>query len=101
MCRGCFNQLFFRDEFHAGGLAGLLGNVVGTPSRRAFMAYSVGAASALTVGGSLPVFAADDGADVILQGGTIRPLAGAPTATAIAIKGSKVLAVGSESDLAA
>ena len=47
MCRGCFNQLFLRDEFHSGGIAGLLGKAVGMPTRRAFMAYSVGAASAL------------------------------------------------------
>jgi len=99
MCRGCFNQIFLRDEFHTGGLAGLLGEVMGTPTRRAFMAYSVGAASALTAFGSLPAFAADEGADIILRGGTIRPMAGAPTATAIAVKGGKVLAVGSDSDL--
>ena len=24
MCRGCCNQLFLRDEFHRGGIAGLL-----------------------------------------------------------------------------
>lgn len=100
MCRGCFNQLFFRDEFHVGGLAGLLGKAVGRPSRRAFMAYSVGAASALSAVGSRSVLAADDGADVILRGGTVRPFPGAPVASAIAIKGSKVLAVGEESDLA-
>ena len=78
MCRGCFNQLFLRDEFHAGGMAGLLGEVVGKPTRRAFMAYSVAAASALGGVGAAPVFAADDGADLILRGGVIRPLAGAP-----------------------
>ena len=58
MCRGCFNQLFLRDEFHSGGLAGLLGKAVGMPSRRAFMAYSVGAASALSAGGAAPALAA-------------------------------------------
>jgi hypothetical protein len=41
MCRGCFNQLFLRDEFYSGGIAGLLGEAVGKPTRRAFMAYSV------------------------------------------------------------
>ena len=40
MCRGCFNQLFLRDEFHSGGIAGLLGKAAGMPTRRAFMAYS-------------------------------------------------------------
>lgn len=101
MCRGCFNQLFFRDEFHSGGLAGLLGKAVGTPNRREFMAYSVGAASALATIGSTRALAADDGgADIIIQGGTIRPIAGAPSASAIAIKAGKVLAVGEASELA-
>ena len=46
-----------------------------------------------------PAFAAGDGADLILRGGTIRPLAGAPVASAIAVRGGKVLAVGDESAL--
>ncbi len=99
MCRGCFHQLFLRDEFHSGGMAGLLGKAVGMPTRRAFMAYSVGAASVLTAVGTTPAFAADGGADLILRGGTIRPLAGAPVASAIAVKGGKVLAVGDENAL--
>ena len=99
MCRGCFNQLFLRDEFHSGGIAGLLGKAVGMPTRRAFMAYSVGAASALGTVGAAPAFAADEGADLILRGGTVRPLPGATVASAIAIKGGKVLAVGDESAL--
>jgi hypothetical protein len=48
MCRGCFNQLFLRDEFYSGGMAGMLGKAAGMPTRRAFMAYSVASASALT-----------------------------------------------------
>ncbi len=99
MCRGCFNQLFLRDEFHSGGIAGLLGKAAGMPTRRAFMAYSVGAASALSAVGAAPAFAADDRADLILRGGTVRPLPGAPVASAIAVKGGKVLAVGEESEL--
>ncbi|HVU22035.1 MAG TPA: amidohydrolase, partial [Rhizomicrobium sp.] len=99
MCQGCFNQLLLRDEFHSGGMAGLLGKAVGIPTRRAFMAYSVGAASVLTAVGTAPAFAADEGADLILRGGTIRPLPGAAVSSAIAIKGSKVLAVGDESTL--
>lgn len=99
MCQGCFNQLLLRDEFHSGGMAGLLGKAVGIPTRRAFMAYSVGAASVLTAVGTAPAFAADEGADLILRGGTIRPLPGAAVSSAIAIKGSKVLAVGDESAL--
>ena len=99
MCRGCFNQVFLRDEFHARGMAGLLGEAVGMPSRRAFMAYSVGAASGLSAGGAAPALAAGEGANIILRGGTIRPFAGAPVASAIAVKGGKVLAVGDESAL--
>src|SRR5580704_6278427 len=100
MCRGCFNQLFLRDEFYSGGIAGLLGEAVGKPPRRAFMAYSVASASALTGVGASPVFAAGEGADLILRGGTIRPLAGAPVvASALAVKGGKVLAIGDESAL--
>ena len=99
MCRGCFNQLFLRDELHSGGMAGLLGKAAGLPTRRAFVAYSVATASALTCVGGSPALAADDGADLILRGGTIRPLAGGPTASALAVKAGKVLAVGDESAL--
>ena len=99
MCRGCFNQLVLREEFHSGGIAGLLGEAVGMPTRRAFMAYSVGAASGLGAAKAVPAFAAAEGADIILRGGTVRPLPGAPVASAIAIKGGKVLAVGDESAL--
>jgi hypothetical protein len=96
MCRGCFGQLLLRDEFHSSGIAGLLGKAAGMPTRRVFMAYSVAAASALPLFGAAPAFAADDGADLILRGGTIRPLPGAPVASALAIKDGKVLAVGDE-----
>ena len=100
MCRGCFSQLILRDEFYSGGIAGLLGKAAGMPTRRAFMAYSVAAASALTGVGTAPAFAADEGADLILRGGTIRPLPGAPVASALAVKGGRILAVGDESALA-
>ena len=99
MCQGCFNQLLLRHQFHSGGMAGLLGKAAGMPTRRAFMAYSVAAASALSAAGAVPAFAADEGADVILRGGTIRPLPGAPVSSALAIKGGQVLAVGDESAL--
>ena len=99
MCQGCFNQLFLREEFHSGGMAGLLGNAASKPTRRAFMAYSVATASALSAAGAAPAFASDEGADVILRGGTIRPLPGATVASALAIKGGKVLAVGDDSAL--
>ena len=99
MCQGCFNQLLLRHQFHSGGMAGLLGKAAGMPTRRAFMAYSVGAASVLSAVAAVPAFAADEGADVILRGGTIRPLPGAPVSSALAIKGGQVLAVGDESAL--
>jgi len=99
MCRGCFSQLLLRDEFHSGGIAGLLGKAGGMSTRRAFMAYSVAAASGLGGVGAAPAFAADEGADLILRGGTIRPLPGAPVASALAIKGGKVLAIGDENEL--
>jgi predicted amidohydrolase YtcJ len=99
MCRGCFNQLFLREEFHSGGIAGLLGKAAGVPTRRAFMAYSVAAASTLSGVGANPAFAANEGADLIVRGGTIRPLPRAPVASALAIKNGKVLAVGDEAAL--
>ena len=99
MCQGCFNQLLLRDEFHSGGMADLLGKAAGMSTRRAFMAYSVGAASVLSAVGAAPAFAANEGADVILRGGTIRPLPGATVSSALAIKGGQVLAVGDESAL--
>ena len=99
MCLGCFNQLVLRDEFHAGGVASLIGKAAAMPSRRAFMAYSVAAASAFSGAGAAAASSAGEGADLILRGGTIRPLAGAPVASALAVKGGKVLAVGDESVL--
>jgi predicted amidohydrolase YtcJ len=69
------------------------------PTRRAFMAYSVAAASTLSGVGANPALAANEGADLIVRGGTIRPLPGAPVASALAIKNGKVLAVGDEAAL--
>ena len=100
MCRGCFSQLILRDEFYSGGIAGLLGKAAGMPTRRAFMAFSVAGASALTGVGTAPALAADEGADLILRGGTIRPLPGAQLVAALAVKGGRVLAVGDESEFA-
>jgi predicted amidohydrolase YtcJ len=98
MCRGCFSQLVLRDDFYAGGLTSLLGRAAALPTRRAFMACGVAAASVLGAGGS--AFAADEGADLIFSGGTIRPTPDAPLPSAIAVKGGKIVAVGSEADLA-
>ena len=99
MCLGCFSPLFLRDELHSGGVARVIGKAAGMSTRRSFMAYSVAAASALSSAGASPGFAAGEGADLIFRGGTIRPLAGAPVASALAVKGGKVIAVGDESAL--
>src|SRR6516164_280765 len=99
MYTGCFNQLFLRDELHRAGMAGLLGKAAGMSTRRTFMAYSVGAASALTAVGAAPALPAAEGADLIVRGGTVRPLPGAPVCSALAIKGGKVLALGGEGAL--
>ncbi len=99
MCLGCFSPLFLRDELHFGGVARVIGKAAAMSTRRSFMAYSVAAASALSGAGASPGFAAGEGADLIFRGGTIRPLAGAPVASALAVKGGKVIAVGDESAL--
>ncbi len=58
------------------------------------------AVAALGLGGAVPARAEDEGADLILRGGTIRPLPGAPVASALAVKGGRILAVGDEGALA-
>lgn len=91
MCRGCFSKLVLHDDLHQGGITRVLDGAARLPSRSAFMA---------TTADTAPARAAD-AADLILRGGTIRPLPGAPVASALAIKGGKVLAVGDESALSA
>ena len=58
------------------------------------------AVAALGLGGAVPARAEDEGADLILRGGTIRPLPGAPVASALAVKGGRIFAVGDEGALA-
>ena len=99
MCHGCFSQLILRDVLYEGGVTRVLRNAAKLPTRRAFLAYSAAVAT-LSIGGSVPVWAGDEGADLILRGGTIRPLPGAPVASALAVKGGRILAVGDESALA-
>ena len=100
MCHGCFSQLILRDVLYEGGVARVLDNAARLPTRRAFLAYSVAAVAALGIGGAVPARAEDEGADLILRGGTIRPLPGAPVASALAVKGGRILAVGDEGALA-
>ncbi len=99
MCQGCFSRLILHDDLHQSGVSRVLDNAARLPTRRAFIAHSVAAVAALGIGGSIPAWAEDVGPDLILRGGTIRPLPGAPVASALAIKGGKVLAVGDESVL--
>jgi predicted amidohydrolase YtcJ len=84
---------------YEGGIASVLGNAARLPTRRAFLAYSAAVAT-LGIAGPVPVWAGEEGADLILRGGTIRPLPGAPAASALAVKGGRILAVGDESALA-
>ena len=91
MCRGCFSKLVLHDDLHQGGIARVLDGAARLPSRSAFMATTAATAPARAAAA----------ADLILRGGTIRPLPGAPVASALAIKGGKVLAVGEESTLSA
>ncbi len=100
MCQGCFSQLVLRDDLYAGGLANVLGRAAALPTRRAFMAYGAATASVLGAGRAAPAFAADEGADLIFRGGTIRPAPGAPLAAAVAVTGDRIVAVGAEADLA-
>jgi predicted amidohydrolase YtcJ len=99
MCQGCFSQLLLRDVLHQGGVACVLDKAGRLPTRRDFMVYSAAAFATLGIGGSIPARAADEGADLIFRGGTIRPLPGAHVVSALAIKGGKVLAAGDESAL--
>jgi predicted amidohydrolase YtcJ len=99
MCYGCFSQLILRDVLYEGGVARVLGGAARLPTRRDFLALSAAVAT-VGIGGASPGWAADEGAGLILRGGTIRPLPGAPVASAIAVKGGKILAVGDESALA-
>jgi hypothetical protein len=66
-------------------MAGLLGKAAGMLPT----CVQVASASGLTAVGAAPAFAAEEGADLIVRGGTIRPLLGALVSSALAIKGGK------------
>jgi predicted amidohydrolase YtcJ len=91
MCRACVSTLI-TNSIHFGVQAA-------TPNRRQFMAYG-GAGAALSLAGR-PAFAADGGAETIFRNGTIIPMAGKRhSVEALAIGGGKILAVGSDAEIA-
>ena len=102
MCRFCIGTLFTNKSLYAGwpGSSPLREH----PSRRSFMALAGAAAGATGLGIAAPRRArAQDngGADIIFKGGTIIPMAstGPKRTEAIALRGGKIVALGSESDL--
>ena len=70
-------------------------------SRRTFLRASLGAASAVSIGAGRELLAAGEGvADVLLKNGAIVTMSDKlPAASAMAVKGDKVLAVGAEKAL--
>jgi predicted amidohydrolase YtcJ len=101
MCVGCFSTLFLKDDLYAGGSSGAFRCEGLRPTRRNFMAFSAAAAgAAAAVSGPRPAIAADAGADVIFKGGKIIPVPGTATAEALAVRGSKILALGAEDTVA-
>ncbi len=104
MCRFCVGTLFTNKSL----FSGWTGSETGAdwrdgPSRRAFMAIAGAVAGTASFG--LPVGRAHAetaaGADVIFQGGTIIPMSstGPKRAEALAIRGGRIVALGSAADL--
>lgn len=91
MCRSCIGSLITGGWIEATNAF--------RPSRRDVLAMGVaaGTASALV---PRRVFAADGGAETIFQNGTVVPMAGHGDAQAVAIGQGRILAVGSQSDVA-
>lgn len=101
MCRFCVGTLFTHKSLYSGWPTPAPWR---EPSRRSFMALAGAAAGASGLGlHTRPAHAqAPSGADMIFQGGTIIPMAssGAKRAEAVAVRGGKIVAVGSASDVA-
>ena len=92
MCRACANSLITNH---------LTSGLWRAPtSRRQFLTYAVwGAAAAITVGREAH---AADGVEIIFRNGTIYPMtAGGRPVEALAIRGGKIVAAGSASDVSA
>lgn len=94
MCRACVSTLI------TNGLASGLGRVA--PGRRQLMAYAaVAGAAAATLAVAGPASAAT-GAEIVFRNGTIIPMAGPRRSVeALAIGGGRILAAGSEAEIAA
>ena len=99
MCFGCLTQGYAAEVLKS-SMAGSLFGRLSTPTRRGFMAGAAAiTAAGATLAGNRPVFAADSGADVIITGGTIVPMTGAPNVGALAVSGGKIVAAGSTSSV--
>jgi len=105
MCRFCVGTLFTNKSLFSGWTgSGAGADWRDGPSRRAFMAFA--GAVAGTAGIGLPAGRAHAetaaGADVIFQGGTIIPMssAGPKRAEALAVRGGRIVALGSQADIA-
>jgi predicted amidohydrolase YtcJ len=102
MCRFCVGTLFAHKSLYAGWPVSSPPRV--EPSRRDFMALAGAAAGATGLGMSSGLARAQsaEAADVIFRGGTIIPMAaaGPKRAEALAVRGGKIAAVGSASELA-
>ncbi len=102
MCRACFSTIALHDDLFEGGANSVFGNLAGAPkpTRRTLMALSVGAAGAAATIIAPRGARAANGAEVIFRGGKVLPMPGAAPAQALAIGGGKILAVGSEDEVA-
>ena len=105
MCRFCVGTLFTNKSLYSGWPGSVSVDALREqPSRRAFIALAGAAAGATGLGLQAGRARAQTpaGADVIFRGGTIIPMASAAPkrAEALAVRGGKIVGVGSQSDLA-
>jgi len=103
MCHVCVGKLFTNRSLYTGWEASAVAPALPEgPSRRAFMTLA-GAAGIAGLGLSAGQVAAQAqaGADIIFQGGTIIPMAsaGPRNVEALALRGGKIVAAGTASDL--
>ncbi len=108
MCRFCVGNLFTNKDMYSGWPSRSDGGaLLAGPSRRTFMALAAAAAGATGLGMMInpadaqEAGAATGGADIIYLGGTIIPMAaaGPKVVEALAVRGGKIIAVGSAADL--
>jgi len=106
MCRFCVGTLFTNKSLYSGWPSAATHRApYDPPSRRSFMALAGAAAGATGLGmrsaGARAQAQTAEGADFILKGGTVIPMAasGPKNAEAIALRDGKIIAVGSSSDI--